>query len=241
MEELDGGLARRELTRFTTASGYDKVQGTAPKLLSVELWRVRYPVSEIGSGNCVFDEYHGFIRLAYEPAVIPNTSPDGTIYSVTLVPKNGSLTQTFSFPGSALFTGQSPELDLHAFGPWRPELDPSREYCASISAFGDGDLARLPVRSERLCAPVKEVSSIGGQVPSADAGVPSAEAGVPATEAGIEAQIPSSGKVAEGCSCSLGRRSSAIRGWVIAATAALLMSRRTRRRKALNLRDEVRT
>ena len=43
------------MTRFTTAAGYDKAEGTAAVLNAVHLWRVRYPVADIGSGNCVFD------------------------------------------------------------------------------------------------------------------------------------------------------------------------------------------
>ncbi len=56
-----------EVTRFTTAAGYDKAQGTAPVLNAVHLWRVRYPVADINSGNCVFAEYHGFITVDYVP------------------------------------------------------------------------------------------------------------------------------------------------------------------------------
>ena len=61
------------MTRFTTAAGYDKIEGTAPVVNAVHLWRVRYPVADIGSGNCVFAEYHGFITVDYDPGTVPNT------------------------------------------------------------------------------------------------------------------------------------------------------------------------
>jgi hypothetical protein len=150
-----------ELTHFTTAPGYDKVQGTPAKLRSLELWRERYPLSEINSGNCVFAEYHGFIRFEYDPASIPNTPPESTINFITLAPKTGGSSQVFYFSGDSGYQGQSPVGDPHAFGPWRPELDPTREYCATVTSFGDGDLARLPMVSEQVCAMVAGESNAG--------------------------------------------------------------------------------
>jgi len=196
----DGGPV--ELTRFTTASGYDKAQGTPPQLRSLELWRVRYPLSEISSGNCVFAEYHGFIRFDYDPASIPNTLPESTINSITLQPKTGGSSQVFYFTGNTGYEGQSPVPDDHLFGPWRPEVDPTREYCAWLTASGDGDLARLPMQSEQLCTSVVELSNAGvnGGLVGADG------ASVPALDGGAEA-APT---LVKGCSCRMAPKA---RGW----------------------------
>ena len=69
----DGGDAT--LTTFSTAAGYDKTAGTAANLRSFHLWRVRYPVADIASGNCVFAEYASFVTVDYDPATLPNTPP----------------------------------------------------------------------------------------------------------------------------------------------------------------------
>ena len=63
-------------------------------------------------------------------------------------------------PAGALLSGRSN---------WTPYLDPTLEYCASITSFGFGDLARSPVTSNTICAPVTEVSTILGEP---DAGAP---------------------------------------------------------------------
>jgi MYXO-CTERM domain-containing protein len=151
-----------EVTRFTTAAGYDKVQGVAPVARAVHLWRVRYPLSEISSGDCVFAEYHGFITVDYDPATVPNTPSGSVIHTFSLAPKTGGSAQTFAYVGDAPFTGTEPVGD-HPLptGAWQPELDPTREYCLGISAFGDGDIARLPLTSDSVCASVVQISSLG--------------------------------------------------------------------------------
>jgi hypothetical protein len=146
-----------ELTRFTTAAGYDKTPGTAPALHSLQLWRVRYPLSEIASGDCVFSEYQGFILLDWDPAVIPNTTADGTLYTLALSPKTGGSTQTFLFTGNTNFHGQAPTGPDYFPSLFSPELDAVREYCVTLSAIGDGDLARGQLRSESVCASVTEI------------------------------------------------------------------------------------
>jgi hypothetical protein len=158
--QFQGGAV--EVTRFTTAAGYDKVQGVAPVARALHLWRVRYPVSEINSGDCVFAEYHGFITVDYDPATVPNTPPGSVVHVFSLAPKTGGSAQTFVYAGDAPFTGTEPVGD-HPLptGAWQPELDPTREYCLGISAFGDGDLARLPLTSDAVCANVVQISSAG--------------------------------------------------------------------------------
>jgi hypothetical protein len=158
--QYQGGAV--EVTRFTTAAGYDKVQGVAPVARALHLWRVRYPVSEINSGDCVFAEYHGFLTVDYEPGTVPNTPPGSVVHTFQLAPKTGGSAQTFSYVGDTPFTGLEPMGDHPLpLGAWQPELDPSREYCLGISAFGDGDIARLPLTSESVCANVVEISSAG--------------------------------------------------------------------------------
>jgi MYXO-CTERM domain-containing protein len=155
-----------ELTRFTTAAGYDKTQGTPPVLRSVHLWRVRYPVADIASGNCVFAEYHGFITIDYDPAVVPNTPPGSLVQTIHLAPKNGGSEQAFMYVGETPFKGLEPTGDYPTpIGLWHPELDPTRQYCLSVSAFGDGDIARLPVTSEVICADVVQLSAAGAPPP----------------------------------------------------------------------------
>jgi hypothetical protein len=155
-----------EVTRFTTAAGYDKAQGTAPVLNAVHLWRVRYPVADINSGNCVFAEYHGFITVDYVPASIPNTAAASVAHAFQLAPQNGGSAQTFVYTGEAPFAGLEPTGAYPLpTGLWQPELDPTRPYCLTISAFGDGDIARLPVSSQSICGDVVQLSATGAPPP----------------------------------------------------------------------------
>ena len=159
-----------EVTRFSTGAGYDKVQGVPPLARSVRLWRVRYPLSEIGSGDCVFDEYHGFLTVDYDPATIPNTPPSSVVHTFSLRPKTGDTVQTFLYAGDHPFQGLAPGGDHPLpIGAWQPDLDPTREYCLTIAAFGDGDIARPPLSSQPVCASVTQLSSAGAP-PSPDIG-----------------------------------------------------------------------
>lgn len=151
-----------ELTRFTTAASYDKQPGTPPILKALHLWRVRYPVADIASGNCVFAEYHGFLTVDYTPATIPNTPVSSVVHTFELAPKTGGRGQTFVYAGDTAFAGNEP-ADAYPLpiGDWQPELDPTRTYCLTIGAFGDGDLARPRLTSETLCADVTQLSAPG--------------------------------------------------------------------------------
>lgn len=153
------GGKRRELTRFTTASGYDKQQGTAPLLRAVKLWRVRYPAG-LG-GMCIYSEYHAFIELDYEPAAIPDTPSGSVIYTVRLWPKTGGQRQDWSFTGAHVFKGAPPKAPDYMPGAWPTDLDPSREYCVTITARGYGDLARLTLTSEEKCTQVTSLNYDG--------------------------------------------------------------------------------
>jgi MYXO-CTERM domain-containing protein len=194
-----------EVTRFTTAAGYDKVQGTAPVLNSVHLWRVRYPVADIASGNCVFAEYHGFITVDYAAGTVPNTPPASVIHTFSLAPKTGGSAQTFVYVGEAPFRGLEPVGDYPLpIGAWQPELDPTREYCLSVSAFGDGDIARLGLASQEVCADVVQLSAAGA---------------------------PPSGATGNGggCGCAVTGRASSSVGAMLLAFAVALGLRRKRR------------
>src|SRR5450432_1345580 len=154
-----GGTA---LTDFTTAAGYDKAAGTAPNLRGFQLWRVRYPVADIASGNCVFAEYQGFITIDYDPATVPNTPASSVVHTFHLAPMTGGAAQTFVYTGSNAFTGLAPSGAYPIpLGQWQPDLDPTRQYCLSISASGDGDLARPMLSSNQVCADVTQLSATG--------------------------------------------------------------------------------
>lgn len=142
-----------ELTRFSTGPGYDKKPGKAPKIASLALWRVRYPVDQIGSGNCVFREYHPTIELAYQAASVPDTPARDVLYVLRLSPKTGGLVQKVVFTGDRLFKGSAPTTYPSS---WPIELDATRDYCAQLEAWGHGDLARLRMWSDKVCASVKE-------------------------------------------------------------------------------------
>ncbi|HEY4395079.1 MAG TPA: hypothetical protein VGP64_13500 [Polyangia bacterium] len=165
----DGGAAT--LTSFSTAAGYDKASGTPPELRSVHLWRVRYPVADIASGNCVLAEYASFLTVDYDPGTVPNTAPDSVIQSFQLAPDTGGPIQTFIYTGETPFTGLAPSGDYPLpLGQWQPDLDPTRHYCLSVGAMGDGNLARLPSGSTPACADVVQLSATGAPPPPAVSG-----------------------------------------------------------------------
>ncbi len=151
---------------FTTGSGYDKAPGTAPVLDSVRFWRVRYPVDEIGAGGCVFSEYVGFVEIHWQGAVIPNTTPAGTLHRFSLAPKHGGDSQNFVVLGAGPQLGSEPTGD-HPFPiqEWNPTFDPTQEYCVTVYAQGDGDRARPASVSQTVCGCVEQ-RSVAGAPPS---------------------------------------------------------------------------
>jgi hypothetical protein len=160
--------ARIALTTFTTAAAYDKKDAGTPAVLkSLGLRRVRYPLSEINAGQCVFAEYHGFIAVEIDPATIPGTPPESVVSTLTLAPRHGGAApQSFTFTGPAPFVG----FPLLTSGGWMPHLDPTLEYCASITSFGNNDLAVQPVTSNMLCATVEQVSGADASAPGTSDG-----------------------------------------------------------------------
>jgi len=128
-------------------------------------------LADINSGNCVFAEYHGFITVDYDPATVPNTASSSVVHTFQLAPKNGGSGQTFIYVGNTPFAGLAPAGAYPLpTGDWQPELDPTRPYCLGISAFGDGDIARLPLASQSVCADVVQLSAAGAPPPPGTAG-----------------------------------------------------------------------
>ena len=165
LSQTDASGNSVELTRFTAAAGYDKAAGVAPVLRALHLWRVRYPLADIASGKCVFAEYHGFLTVDYDAATVPNTEPTSVIYTFRLTPKNGGAEQRLVHAGDP-FVGLAPDRAYPSpIGEWQPELDPTRSYCLTVSAFGDGNLARPPLTSESVCAEVVQLSAPGAPAP----------------------------------------------------------------------------
>jgi hypothetical protein len=179
----DGNGGRVTLTTIRTAAGYDKQPGTPATLKSLTLTRVRYPISEIGSGDCVFSEYIGYISFESDPASIPGTPADSVVNTITLRPRyGGAADQSRTFTGATSYTGEpAGALSSAPSSEWLPYLDPTLEYCAGIRSFGYGDIARLPVDSNVLCVRVNEVSPPGARVD--DAGAAVLDAGVDAPSA----------------------------------------------------------
>ena len=156
----DGKGGRITLTTIHTAAGYDKQQGTPSTLRSLTLTRVRYPLSEINSGDCVFSEYIGFIAFESDAATIPGTPADSIVNTIVLTPKNGgAASQARAYTGARSYSGTPTGSVTH--GAWFPYLDPTLEYCAGITSFGYGDIARLSLASNTLCAHVTEVDAPG--------------------------------------------------------------------------------
>jgi MYXO-CTERM domain-containing protein len=167
------GGATSELTRFTTTPSYDKNPGQAPVLDNLRLWRVRYPVSQIAAGGCVFAEYEGYIDLNYQDGSLPGTPAEEVITVLTLAPKTGGDSQTFVFAGLSHFEG-APLYDSATgavvdvpdggvpspvYALWKPALEPDREYCATLTLYGRNDQAMGNVVSNSVCAAVMNVSA----------------------------------------------------------------------------------
>jgi hypothetical protein len=159
------------LTTFTTAASYDKEAGQAPVLAGLRLWRVRYPIDQIGAGGCVFAEYEGYIDIDYQDGTLPGTPAEETIGRITLEPRTGGLVQTLVFAGIPHFyggawtQGQSSNPDGTVRSPtvaWNPTLEPDREYCVTISLYGRNDRASLPIVSNRICSNVMNVDAQAG-------------------------------------------------------------------------------
>jgi hypothetical protein len=179
--------ARRELTHFTTAAGYDKTPGQAPVIDRLRLWRVHYPATAVGAGGCVFDEYEGYIDVDYQDGSVPNTPAGEVVTVLSLQPKTGSSVQRFVFAGLSHFDGAQIEdapgtklvdvpeggLPSPIYALWKPTLEPDREYCVSMTLYGRNDQAMPAVTSNSACTTVTNLDARAG---SYDAGIPTSDA-----------------------------------------------------------------
>jgi hypothetical protein len=216
----------RELTRFTTAAGYDKQPATPPKLDGLRLWRVRYDAAQVNAGGCVFDEYEGYTDVDYQTGALPGTPPAEIVYVLALQPKNGADVQSFVFSGIPRFEGASVEAPSGngsagvpaggrpspALAPWKPVLSPDREYCATLTIYGRNDQAIEAARSNTVCAPVMNVDAR-----SALAAPPAEGTGPPKNDGG---------------GCSLSGRPAGAPPFALALLLPLLAAARRRRRRS---------
>jgi hypothetical protein len=114
----------------------------------------------------VFSEYIGYITFDADSATIPGTPPESVVSSISLTPKyGGAAPQGMTFTGAKPYSGDPPGAYSPTTATWMPFLDPTLEYCAGISSFGFGDIARLPLVSNTVCARVQEIS-LSGATPS---------------------------------------------------------------------------
>jgi MYXO-CTERM domain-containing protein len=179
--------------RCTPAGGYDKQAGTPAVLKSLTLTRVRYPIAEIGSGDCVLSEYIGYISFDADAAVIPGTPPGSVVNTIALAPKyGGAAAQSRTFTGARAYSGDRVQDPTSS---WMPFLDPTLEYCAGITSFGNGDVARLPLRSNAVCARVQEISLPGaGDDAGADAPAIGGSSGSAGSDGATDADTSSNGE-----------------------------------------------
>jgi len=240
---MDGaGGGSTTLTTITTAAGYDKAPPTPAVIKTLALTRQRFPRSEIASGNCVFEEYDSFIALDGDPALIPNTAPESVISTITLAARyGGAAPQSFTFTGPGFFKGQAPSPDQPPLAdPWRIYLDPSLEYCVTVTSFGDGDSARVPARSNMLCATVDQQSvrgagDDGGALDAPGAGT--SDAGTPATDGGTGAGGGAAGEAAgasSGCALAPAKAvsGSLVAAWSVAIAMAVAIGTARRRHRS---------
>jgi hypothetical protein len=207
-----------DVGRFTTGSGYDKPAGAPPVVKSVELTRVRYPIAEIASGNCVFAEYHGFASFEWSLGMFPNTPADSVVHALSLFAKTGGTAESFLYLGTTPFAGNA-AVGEHPdpTGFWQPYLDPTREYCFAVTAEGYGE-ATLATRSEQVCGSVAQKST-----PGAAASATASDAPADATASASASNSP-----AEASGCTLSRTRHGVSFG--AAALLLLIGRRYRRR-----------
>jgi len=234
--EVEGAAGEPvELTHFSTAATYDKTAGVPPTIGSLRLWRVHYPVSLVGAGGCVFSEYEGYFALDFTPGSVPGT-PDAEVVSVlTLSSMQLGTTQSFVFQGITTLPGgfrpavdgdgvvlpEGGELSASA-ALWKPNLEPGRTFCASITSYGRNDLAAPLLQSPSVCATVLGIEAAG-------AGGAGGMAGTGGTGAyPIGNDVASSG----GCSVASGHPPGA-GDLLIAGLAATLLARRRRSRSQL--------
>jgi len=151
----------RELTSFTTATGYSKPTGTAPKVKGATYTRVRYATSDIGAGACIFSEYHGFLTVDWELGAFPDTPPDSVVHVISVGPQYGGPGASMHWVGTTPYPGLAATGDKPIpLGYIEPYFDPTRVYCTAVSAWPYGQ-ASLPLTSTPTCGSVVQRSAAG--------------------------------------------------------------------------------
>ena len=165
------------LAHFQTAASYDKTPGIAATLSGLRLWRVHYPKELVNAGGCVFSEYEGYFALDYTPASLPATPPGEVVSVLSLTSRELGTTQQLAFTGAVVslpgglttaLTGDGVVLPeggalSAAAALWKPDLEPGRTYCATISSYGRNDAATGgPLVSASSCATVVAIDSVTG-------------------------------------------------------------------------------
>ncbi len=149
---------RKTLSDFTTSPTYDKKQGTPPTLNAVRIKRIRHPVEQLNSGSCVFAEYEVLLEADLSAAVVPDTPEAEVVYTVVLAPKTSGWVRRFGFFGDRLGKMEDGWTNVGVTG---LDLDPAREYCVTVEAYGRGNLARGAMGSEKQCAGVDSYRTVG--------------------------------------------------------------------------------
>ena len=83
--------------------------------------------------------------------MIPGTPDESVVSTITLAPRHGGAqAQSFTFTGPFKgFPAFTDAYSLPSTAAWKPDLDPTLEYCVSVSSFGFGD-SRAPAREQRV-------------------------------------------------------------------------------------------
>jgi hypothetical protein len=156
---VDQTYPGRFSTAIFTAADTDTTVGTPAHIGVLTLQLLRFRPDQVGGQSCVASARIGWAALSLDGAQVPGTAPNAVLNTVTLVPKTGGAAQSHMFIGQDMYTGETPTpAGPRDFPGWTPELDPAIEYCATVTSFGVGDLARAPLVSNTVCASVVEVA-----------------------------------------------------------------------------------
>jgi hypothetical protein len=153
-----------ELTRFVTAPAADTRAGTPPNLTTFAPWLAHYSRNQINNGSCVSAEVESYLDFAFDPAEFPGLGPESIFYTLSISDTMGGPVRKASFVGSVPLPTH-PKSDLSwSYDAIYFHFDPGQEYCATLSARGDGDQGRPPVVSAPRCAKVVDVAAPGSGI-----------------------------------------------------------------------------
>jgi hypothetical protein len=225
-----------ELTRFVTAPAADTRAGTPPTLITFAPWLGHYSMSQINNGSCVGAAVESYLDFAFDQAEFPGLGPESIFYTLSITDKMGGPVSKASFVGSVPLPTH-PKSNLGwGYDAIYFHFDPGHEYCATLSARGDGDQGRPPLVSAPRCAPAVDVAAPGsgvqldaGSVPP-EGGASSAVGEAPETGSPTAAQGPATTDKTEaseanaGCSIQPGAPKRGV--WSLLACLGALKIRR---------------